>query len=86
MSSVDAEDLIARLSGGCDGASADILTFRDPQIGKITAWSVCGWLPFVFERPRNELQTKVLIAKESQTGQPSDLGFRRARVLQEASP
>jgi hypothetical protein len=32
------------------------------------------------------LQSKVLIAKESQTGQSSDLGFRCARVLQEASP
>jgi hypothetical protein len=32
------------------------------------------------------LQTKVLIAKQGQTGQPSDLGIRCARVLQEASP
>src|SRR6516165_6572040 len=32
------------------------------------------------------MQTKVLIAKESQTGQPLDLGIRCARVLQEASP
>jgi hypothetical protein len=38
------------------------------------------------ERPRNELQTKVLIAKESQTGQPSDLAIRCARVVQETSP
>jgi hypothetical protein len=38
------------------------------------------------ERPRNELQTKVLIAKESQAGQSSDLGIRCARVLQETSP
>jgi hypothetical protein len=70
----------------CDRATADILTFPDPKMAKITAWSVCGWLPFVFERPRNELQTKVLIVKESQTGQPSDLGIRCARVLQKASP
>ena len=38
------------------------------------------------ERPRNELQTKVLIAKESQTGQSSDLAIRCARVVQETSP